>query len=461
MNYTISGINLVWLLFFSLTIRAQIFPDRHTTNAFDGWISCTKSTNPNALRGASHWIRYEFNTVVNLFDMTIWNLNHPDYIKDGFNTVIIDVSTDGSSWTLIDTFTFPKAPGSGFYEGFRGPDLGGVTARYLLITALSNHGGGCYGLSEMRVYTTEQDHQDLKFDFTACENDGIQVNLTGGVAMGGHYSGIGVTDNGNETFNFDVDKVGPGQHEIQYHYGSNTLTGQITVLPCSDPVCQECKQCSPVDILTVDGSIPTDIYNGYQVLSGGEVENNADVQFMINNSAQLNAGFEVRNSGTFLVDFRTCYNNVLQNSGFESGSSPWSLSLSSGATATFTIDNNEPYDGVGSARVQVSNTNGTDWHIQLNQNNQSMTAGKRYRISFAARTNGGGSQMSVILQLTANPWTVYADHDFVVTENWETYAFEFVGSTTLNNNVAVRALLGSTANKTFWIDNFRYIPLDQ
>ncbi len=448
------------LLALTTTLNAQIYPDRHTTNAFDGWISCTKSTNPNPVRGSSHWIRYQFNTTITLYDMIIWNLNHPDYIKDGLNKVIIDVSSNGTTWTMIDTFTFPKAPGSGFYEGFRGPDLGGVSARYLLITALSNHGGGCYGLSEMRVYTTDQNNNDLEFAFTACENDGVQINLTGGVAMGGTYSGVGVTDNGDETFNFDVDKVGPGLHEVLYIHGATTLTGHITVLPCSEPVCQECKQCNPAEILNVNGPIPTDIYHGYQVMSGGQVNSSADVKFMVNNSVQLNSGFQVNNASSFLVDFRTCYNNVLQNSGFENGTSPWSLSQHQGATAIFSIDNNGPYEGASSARVQVNNTNGTDWHIQLNQSNQSITAGKRYRISFAARANNGGGPMGVIAQANSDPWQVYADHDFVVSENWETYAFEFEANTTINNNIGIRALLGRTANKTFWIDNFRYVLLD-
>lgn len=442
-------------------IAGQVFPDRHTTNGFDSWVSCTKSANPNPARGQSHWIRYHFNSSAPLYDMIIWNLNHPEYIKDGLNRVIIDVSNNnGSTWTMVDTFTFPKAPGSGFYEGFHGPDLGGISATDLLITAVSNHGGGCYGLSEIKIFTSDQNNPELEFAYVACENDGVQLNLTGGVAFGGTYSGLGVTDNGDETFNFDVDKVGPGQHQIKYIYGATTLTGSITVLPCQDPICQECKQCNTSDVVTVNGPIPTDIYNGYQVLSGGQVNGNADVKFMVNNSVQLNSGFQVGTSSNFLVDFRTCYNNVLQNSGFENGTSPWSLSQHNGATAAFTIDNNNPYEGNSSARVQVNSTNGTDWHIQLNQGNQSLVAGKTYRISFACRANNGGGPMAVILQDNSSPWEVRASHDFVVSENWETYAFEFVAPATITNNIGIRALLGGTPNKTFWIDNFRYIKLD-
>lgn len=450
---------LFLLLIYSPSLSAQVFPDRHTTNAFDGWVSCTKSNSPNPARGQSHWIKYQFSTNVNLYDMVIWNLNNPDYIKDGLKDVIIDISLNGTTWTTVDTFTFPKGTGSGFYEGFHGPDLGGVLARHLLITALSNHGGGCYGFSEMRVYTSNQQENNLEFNFTLCENDGMQHNLTGGVGNG-IYSGIGVTNNGNGTFDFNANHVGPGVHPIKYTQGATVLNGQITVLPCTDPICRECENCNVADVLTVNGSISTDMYNGYKVLSGGQVLNNGDVRFMVNNSAELNAGFQVNSSSNFLIDFRTCYNNVLQNSGFEAGSSPWSLSQHNGATATFTIDNANPFEGNNSARVQVNSTNGTDWHIQLNQNNQSMVMGKRYRISFAARASNGGGPMSVIMQRNSSPWDVHGDADFTVSENWETYAFEFVADVTINNDVGIRALLGATANKTFWIDNFEYILID-
>jgi hypothetical protein len=89
-----------------------------------------------------------------------------------------------------------------------------------------------------------------------------------------------------------------------------------------------------------------------------------------------------------------------------------------------------------------------------------MVTGKRYRISFAARAGTGGGPMSIIMQRNSSPWDVHGDADFVVSENWETYSFEFVADATITNNIGIRALLGATANKTFWIDNFQYILLD-
>jgi hypothetical protein len=130
---------------------AQCYPDRHSTNFFDGWLSCAPAASPNPARPASHFILYDFNKVYALGRMKIWNTNDPARTGDGLREVAIDVSRDGQNWTHVGDYTLERAPGVSTYEGFDGPDLGGAEGRYLLITALSNHGGECYGLSEMRV----------------------------------------------------------------------------------------------------------------------------------------------------------------------------------------------------------------------------------------------------------------------------------------------------------------------
>jgi len=130
---------------------AQCYPDRHNTSWFDGWISCAAKPNPNPVRGESHWIMYEMNHVYQLGQMHIWNTNVPDYLNYGIENAVIDVSYDGVNWTEVGQFTFQQADGTSTYEGFEGPDLEGYEGRYLLITGLSNYGGFCYGLSEIRV----------------------------------------------------------------------------------------------------------------------------------------------------------------------------------------------------------------------------------------------------------------------------------------------------------------------
>jgi len=142
---------LAILVFVLQGIQAQCYPDRHSTNFFDGWLSCQPAPSPNPARPESHFILYDFNRVYALRQMKIWNTNDPSRLNDGLRDVAIDVSRDGLSWTHVGDFTFDRGPGVSTYEGFDGPDLGGAEGRYLLITALDNYGGECYGLSEMRV----------------------------------------------------------------------------------------------------------------------------------------------------------------------------------------------------------------------------------------------------------------------------------------------------------------------
>ena len=130
---------------------SQCYPDRHSTNYFDGWISCETAPNPNPARPESHFIMYDFGKVYKLGQMKIWNTNDPSRVSWGMQDVAIDYSTDGENWYSAGEFTFAQAPGISTYEGDPGPHLSGIEARYLVITGLSNYGGECYGLSEMRV----------------------------------------------------------------------------------------------------------------------------------------------------------------------------------------------------------------------------------------------------------------------------------------------------------------------
>ncbi len=153
---------------------AQCFPDRHSTNYFDGWISCEAAASPNPARPVSHFIMYDFGKVYKLGQMTIWNTNDPSRLSWGMQDVAIDYSPDGENWYTAGDFTFPQASGLSTYEGAEGPFLGDVEGRYLLITALTNYGGECYGLSEMRVTGEEVIISDVE-DVTTLECVDVKI----------------------------------------------------------------------------------------------------------------------------------------------------------------------------------------------------------------------------------------------------------------------------------------------
>jgi hypothetical protein len=78
---------------------AQCYPNRHSTNFFDGWVSCETAVNPNPARGKGHFIMYDYGKRYALGQMKIWNSNDPSHLDWGMQEVVIDYSVDGETWT--------------------------------------------------------------------------------------------------------------------------------------------------------------------------------------------------------------------------------------------------------------------------------------------------------------------------------------------------------------------------
>lgn len=171
MSFRRKSLIICFTMLYLSTLFSQAYPDRHSTNLSDGWLSCQSSPSPNPIRGNGHWIMYNLGDTYALTTSKIWNFNTPERInsdnyagwslqtlpgrlEDGMKDILIDLSNDGITWKEHGRFTIPKAPGSSFYQGVFGPDFGGKTARFVLITATSNHGGNCYGLGEFKIEAT-------------------------------------------------------------------------------------------------------------------------------------------------------------------------------------------------------------------------------------------------------------------------------------------------------------------
>ena len=122
--------------------------DEHGTLGTDMWLS---EASPD---GA--WIQYEFAQVLMLDEMWVWNSNQlvESFIGFGFNAVVVESSLDGATWTVLEDITqFAQAPGAENYAANTIVDMGGVMARFVRITALSNYGTLTqFGLSEVRFY---------------------------------------------------------------------------------------------------------------------------------------------------------------------------------------------------------------------------------------------------------------------------------------------------------------------
>jgi len=148
---------LIIATFAGQSLQAQCYEDRHSTNVHDSWLSCATSDNPNPSKADSHWLLYNLGQPTEIFKSTFWNFNYPAQLENGLQSISIDYSLDSVSWVALPDLILEQAPGSSLYEGIDGPDFNGASMQYILITANSNYGGDCFGLSEIRFATASDE----------------------------------------------------------------------------------------------------------------------------------------------------------------------------------------------------------------------------------------------------------------------------------------------------------------
>ncbi len=156
---------------------AQCNMDRHNSNAYDGWVSCQMTPNPNSANGTTHWIMYDLGETKSLYTSQFWNINHPDHLAWGVRTVRIEHSMDNINWASLGDFTIQQGSGQQIYEGEEGPDFGALTTRYLLFTVLNTYGdNSCAGFGELKIFTQDEQLPAGLLAFTGNEVD-CQVKL--------------------------------------------------------------------------------------------------------------------------------------------------------------------------------------------------------------------------------------------------------------------------------------------
>ncbi len=159
-----------------LSLNAQCFPDRHSTNWFDGWMSCNPQASPDPNLKAGHWLLFDLGKRYSIRGIRIWNYNDPDLLARGISKLSIHYSGDSIRWYHDRDLDLDPAPGHNRYEGMDWKSLTIPEAKYILLTALENFGAsGCYGLGEVMFEAEEVIISD-NLDETASEID-LKVRL--------------------------------------------------------------------------------------------------------------------------------------------------------------------------------------------------------------------------------------------------------------------------------------------
>ena len=121
--------------------------DTHSIASTAMWLS--SSTGPQPTQ-----IQYQFDQTYKLHQMWVWNYNAEGMnVAYGIQDARIEYSTNGTDWKVLGDIKFSRAPGSAGYAHGATVDFGGLVAKYVKITAISNYSGGMvnqYGLSEVR-----------------------------------------------------------------------------------------------------------------------------------------------------------------------------------------------------------------------------------------------------------------------------------------------------------------------
>ena len=147
-------------------------------------------------------------------------------------------------------------------------------------------------------------------------------------------------------------------------------------------------------------------------------------------------------------------NNKIVNGNFESLplTSNWTVELHETASASFTPDNVNPFNGTYSCKVTVDQVTGTSWHIQFKQINLSIEKDSAYTVEFAARSEDNRN-ISVTIMKDTDPYTVYSSRQFLISSEWQMFSFSFSSPETTNQTRISFQFENNTGD--YWFDDVK------
>jgi len=146
--------------------------------------------------------------------------------------------------------------------------------------------------------------------------------------------------------------------------------------------------------------------------------------------------------------------NLLVNGGFESPiASPWGWWNASGCASTVSRQVSDAPSGNACARIDISQTTGTDWQIEFVQHNRSLVQGVAYDLTFWARSSAPRF-ISVSSQKGSADWRNYGLYQrLAITTNWQRYSATLAANETVSD-ARLQFFLGETTG-TVWVDDVR------
>jgi hypothetical protein len=143
---------------------------------------------------------------------------------------------------------------------------------------------------------------------------------------------------------------------------------------------------------------------------------------------------------------------LVSNGGFENGWPGWAfwVDASGGYSATRSLD--EPaYSGQRAARVDVTQSNGVDWHVQLQSEAINVIKDREYTLSFRAKADRT-FPFSISIQQAQDPWTSYGYlQPSPLTTAWRHYELTFIAGGT-DSAAMIKFSVGEKTG-SLWLDD--------
>lgn len=148
--------------------------------------------------------------------------------------------------------------------------------------------------------------------------------------------------------------------------------------------------------------------------------------------------------------------NLVENGGFELPiAPPWSFwaNAGTGCLAAVTRDTDDAAVGEASARIVVTATSGTDWHVELAQYDRSLEQGVAYDVTFWARSDVPRT-ITLSAQKGSPGWDNYGLWQRVPIDiGWQEYTVSFEANATVSDS-RLQFLVGEVTG-TVWLDDVR------
>ncbi len=146
----------------------------------------------------------------------------------------------------------------------------------------------------------------------------------------------------------------------------------------------------------------------------------------------------------------------VRNGRFSEGLNHWSVyAIGDQAQASYSVEAGAGPDGSPALRVDVSRSDGVDWHVQAIQTGHSIEQGHRYEITFKAKASAAAN-IRLDLMKGEPEWQNYGlSQAFTLTPGWREYTARFIANETDPSTARITFELGAAA-RTIWLDDITF-----